>query len=196
MEVLLADMEVSLAVGSLALVFTLFFFLIFIWFEVSVLEIIWSRSDPYRVIDNTIIFFAIQALLSFALIILVDCSILKQHGTGMGDILSQISVTDDADTTEIIEDKEFHNTGSEIQLTEDSGGDGRNQMKKDTEEKESVAATEEEDPSDAVESYPTSAEEDASIQMIEKLENNEFRIEGSILPEDNRFHIKNSILPD
>ncbi len=114
----------------------------------------------------------------------------------MGDILSQISVTDDADTTEIIEDKEFHNTGSEIQLTEDSGGDGRNQMKKDTEEKESVAATEEEDPSDAVESYPTSAEEDASIQMIEKLENNEFRIEGSILPEDNRFHIKNSILPD
>ncbi len=65
MEVLLADMEVSLAVRSLALVFTLFFFLIFIWFEVSVLEIIWSRSDPYRVIDNTIIFFCDPSITEF-----------------------------------------------------------------------------------------------------------------------------------
>lgn len=108
MNVSLMNMEASLAVEMLVIVFILLFLLIFVKFEVSVLKIIWDHSDPYRKIDNAIIFFGIQSILCFALVILINRYILKQYG--MGDISPQISVIEDADTTEIIEDKESHDT--------------------------------------------------------------------------------------
>lgn len=55
----------------------------------------------------------------------------------------------------------------EIQLTEDSDGNGRNQMEKATEEKESIAVTEEEDPSDTEENNPTLTEEEVAM-LLEK----------------------------
>lgn len=93
----LMDMGTSLVVEILALVIVCLFFLIFILFEVSVLNIIRERSDPYRVIHNSTIFFAIQAILSLSLII---------------SIYYTFSKTEVADTTEIIEDNESHDTGT------------------------------------------------------------------------------------
>lgn len=76
----------SFIARSTALVVICLIFLIFVKFEVSILSIITKRSDPYRVLDNIIIFFGIQAILSLSLII---------------SIYYTFSKTEVADTTEI-----------------------------------------------------------------------------------------------
>lgn len=103
------DMVLSFIARSTALVVICLIFLIFVKFEVSILSIIMRRSDPYRVLNNIIIFLGIQAILSLSLIISIYY-IFSKHV--LGDISPQISVTEAADTTEIIEDNESHDTGT------------------------------------------------------------------------------------